>query len=136
MGMGYILQSIEYNRQTGKIINTMTKNEALQRKEVLEKELQVLNTIISQPEKTKEQRFFELFNGLQLKFDFEKYRDRLFFFRGDEVWLEYDLKDKYLWVSHEKWEVFEDEYSMDYDEIQTFIKNMVERHFNLKGVTP
>jgi len=114
----------------------MTKNEALQRKEVLEKELQVLNTIISQPEKTKEQRFFELFNGLQLKFDFEKYRDRLFFFRGDEVWLEYDLKDKYLWVSHEKWEVFEDEYSMDYDETQTFIKNMVERYFNLKGVTP
>jgi hypothetical protein len=114
----------------------MTKKEALQRKEVLEKELQVLNTIISQPEKTKEQRFFELFNGLQLKFDFEKYRDRLFFFRGDEVWLIYDLKDKYLWVLHEKWEVFENEYSMDYDEIQTFIKNMVERHFNLKGVEP
>jgi len=134
--MGYILQSIKYIRQAGKIINTMTKKEALQRKEVLEKELQVLNTIISQPEKTKEQRFFELFNGLQLKFDFEKYRESLFFFRGDEVWLEYDLKDNHLWILYEKWEVFENEYSMNYHEIQTFIKNMVERHFNLKGVEP
>jgi len=114
----------------------MTKNEALQRKKVLEKELQVLNTIISQPEKTKEQRFFELLNGMQLKFDFEKYRDRLFFFRGDEVWLEYNLKDKYLWVSPKKWEVFEDEYNMENNEIQTLIKGIVEQHFNLKGVTP
>jgi hypothetical protein len=114
----------------------MTKEQAIKRKAELEAELKQVEEILQQPKISREERFLGLINGLQLKFDFEKYRDRLFFFRGDEVWLEYDLKYKYLWVSHEKWEVFENEYSMDYDEIQTFIKNMVGRHFNLKGVTP
>jgi hypothetical protein len=114
----------------------MTKEQAIKRKAELEAELKQVEKILQQPKISREERFLAFINGLQLEFDFEKYRDRLFFFRGDDVWLEYHLKDKYMWVSREKWEVFEDEYSMDYDEIQTFIKNMMERHFNLKGVTP
>lgn len=83
----------------------------------------------------KEEKFLELFQGLEMKSDIEKYPNSVFFFRGDKCILE---KEKhYLWVSYNRiWKIFEDEFGMDYGEIQTFIKSMVEKHFKMTEVTP
>lgn len=89
------------------------------------------------PKPTKEQRFWGLINGLSVKVDFEKYPDSIFFFNKEECWIDYDIKRATLWIRYDKiWSVFEREYQMVFDSIQTFIKHLVEEHFELKGVTP
>lgn len=94
-----------------------------------------LNELIENSQKiTKEQRFLELFQGLEIKSDIEKYPDSVFFFRGDEFILE--IKNSHLWVSYTKvWRVFKDEFHMNYSETKEFIKDMVEKHFKWKGLT-
>ena len=50
---------------------------------------------------------------------------------------EQDFENNYLWVSYSHiWEVFESRFSMNYSEIQLFIKSMVEETLEWKGLTP
>jgi hypothetical protein len=54
---------------------------------------------------------------------------------GDMCYLE--LENSTLWVADaEIWQVFEVEFGMNYGKIQSFIKDQVEQHFKMTGVTP
>ena len=74
--------------------------------------------------------------------DLEEYRtderpDSLFFFRGKKVYMEQDLKNDDLWVDYETiWSDLKDTFSLEYYEIQSFIKKWVEETYKLRGVTP
>jgi hypothetical protein len=84
---------------------------------------------------TPEQRFLELIDGMTIKIDKDNYPDSTFFFKGDTCYLE--LENSTLWVTDaEIWQVFELEFGMNYGKIQSFIKDQVEQHFKMTGVTP
>ena len=87
-------------------------------------------------DKTAAQRFWELVYGTELKFDFEKYPNRLFGFRGDQYIWEYDFKNNHLWLRYTTtWSVLQKEFGLNYDDIRSLVKNQVEEHFKCKGVT-
>ena len=89
------------------------------------------------PKPSKEERFWGLINETVLKIDKVKYPNSIFGFKGEEWWWEYDSKSGYLWLRwYFIWSIFESEYSLDYNDIQSFIKEQVETHFNCKCVTP
>ena len=84
---------------------------------------------------TPEERFLELIDGMTVKIDKDNYPNSTFFFKGDTCYLE--LEKSRLWVRYaEIWQVFEVEFGMSYDEVQSFIKSQVEQHFKMRGVTP
>lgn len=89
---------------------------------------------------TKEQRFAELISGIDINrpvIDFEKYPDSIFWFKNEDCLFKYDLKSGYFWCKYSTvWSVFEQEFSMSYNDIQSFIKIQVEEYFKLKGITP
>ena len=93
---------------------------------------------MNQPKRpTPAERFWQLCEGLSLKIDKERYPDSVFFFKEDEYQFEYDTANGHLWCRYSSiWTVFEKEYSMKYNDIQSLIKNQVEEHFKCKGVTP
>ena len=94
--------------------------------------LEELNELIESSQKTtKEERFLELFQGLQMRSDIEEYPNSVFYFRGDILIAE--IRNSSLWISYlEVWCIFEEEFNMKYSEIQGFIKSMVEKHFKWK----
>jgi len=89
------------------------------------------------PKKTKEEVFLEMINGLTIDTEtFKKERpDSVFFIKDKKCFLE--LEKSNLWCDyHNIWSVFESQFGMNYKQIQGFIKDMVEEHLNMKGVTP
>lgn len=113
----------------------MNKCEAIKEKSILLEKLKAVQEIIDKPEITKEQRFLELLNGCEIKIDKEKYPNSIFLFKNGEYYFE--IENDRLWCRHKYvWSVFENEFSMQYNEIQVFIKGMVEEHFKCKGLTP
>ena len=85
----------------------------------------------------KETAFKELLNYVKPKVDNKKYPNIIFYFKDDKFYFEYDTKNGYFYCNYDKvWSVFETKYSMRYNEIQLFIKDMVRKHFKFKGVTP
>lgn len=104
----------------------------------IDKEKSTFDNIVFKESNTKadkEKLFLELFQNLTMKSDIDRYPNSVFYFRGDELFLE--IEKSYLWVSYKHiWTIFEREFSMNYTEIQSFIQSMVEKHFNWKGLTP
>jgi len=89
------------------------------------------------PKKTKEEVFLEMINGLTIDTEtFKKERpNSKFFIKDKKCFLE--LEKSNLWCDyHNIWSVFESQFGMNYKQIQGFIKDMVEEHLNIKGVTP
>jgi hypothetical protein len=114
----------------------MTKEQAIKRKAELEAELKQVEEILQKPKISKEERFWGLINGLQLRVDFNKYPNLIFLFNGDECWVVYDTKSGSLGLLYSSiWSVFETEYGLNQG-IQSFIKKEVEEHFKCKGITP
>jgi hypothetical protein len=111
----------------------MTPEEKQKRIAALEAEIAELK----KPEKTAGQRFWELVSGTEVKFDFDKYPNTLFGFRdGEYVW-EFDFKNNYLLLRYSTvWSVLENEYGLNYDDVQSLVKNEVEEHFKCRGVAP
>jgi hypothetical protein len=80
---------------------------------------------------TPEETFNEIWSGLSTRMDFDRFPNFLFFFKGDICNFELNLKTDILWCSYRHvWNIFYDKYSMEYGEIQEFIKRMVEQHLN------
>ena len=78
-----------------------------------------------------------IFEGTHIKLDLKRHPNKVFFFKEDKFWMEYDWKSKDLWCRYEEfWEVLEEENHWDYYKVQAFIKDQVEQHFKCKGVTP
>ena len=92
---------------------------------------------LMKPEKTAGQRFWELVSGTEIKFDFKKYPCTLFGFRdGEYVW-EFDFRNNYLWLRYSTvWSVLGNEYGLNYDDVESLVKNEVEERFKCRGVTP
>jgi len=74
--------------------------------------------------------------------DLEEYRtdkhpDRIFFIKGKKVYMEQGLKNGYLLVDYDTiWKDLENMFSLEYDEIQSFIRKWVEEDYELSGVIP
>ncbi len=101
-----------------------------------QQKIEELKAQIAELEKiTPEQRFLELIDGMTVKIDKDNYPGSTFFFKDDTCYFE--LGNSRLWVRYaEIWQVFEVEFDMNYDEIQSFIKDQMEQHFIIRGVTP
>ena len=104
----------------------------------------------------KEKLFLEFIDTFEWKCDVKRYKNSLFGFKNDiclfEIYnlyglnqqkiissyrfdLEQDLENTYFWFNREKiWSVFEAKFDMKYNDIQSFTKGMVEKHFKVKGV--
>lgn len=78
-----------------------------------------------------------IFEGTHITLDLKHYPNRVFFFKGDIIWMEYDWKTGYLGCRLEGfWRVLAMENRWNYEEVQAFIKDRAEQHFKLKGATP
>lgn len=84
--------------------------------------------------KGKEKVFLELLQDLNICLDKDK-SPTMFVFSKDKFVME--IEGSVLWVSYfDVWFPFEKEFGMRYSDIQEFIKDMVGKHFKLKGLTP
>jgi len=111
----------------------MTPEEKQKRIAALEAEIAELK----KPEKTAGQRLWELVSGTEIKFDFDKYPNTIFGFRGDKYVWELDFRNNYLWLRHSTvWSVLENEYGLNYSDVQSLVKNEMDKHFKCRGVTP
>ena len=112
----------------------MTKQQAIQRKSEIEKELPELDKIINAPDITPEERFWQIMNGCVI-YEEKENTNSVFYMKEGKVFFE--LECSILWCRYDSvWSVFESEYSMSYNNIQSFIKNQVENRFKMQGVTP
>ena len=78
-----------------------------------------------------------IFEGLHIKLDLKTYPNRIFFFKEDMFWMDYNWKSKDLWCRGEGfWEVLKRENNWGHGEVRAFIRSQLEQHFKLKDVTP
>jgi hypothetical protein len=95
----------------------------------------------TQKEGEMEQRFKSLLNGLRIEID-DKRPDSVYYIKSGRILFELyqdpnNKKEKHFWCNTILvWSVFEDEYNLNYDETQVFIKNMVEKYLKLEAVIP
>lgn len=104
----------------------------------------------------KEKLFLELIDGFEWKYDVDKYPFSLFGFKDDicilnffnmekinhkKIILCYRLRIKQnfqnysVWVNYDKtWSIFEKNFKMKYNDIQSFINDMLENHFKISGI--
>ncbi len=81
--------------------------------------------------------FEDLLSKMDIKEDQEKYPNELFFFVGNDWFMDLSLKSGDLWFSdYYIWSVFEKKHGFSYSETQMFIKNVIEMHFKNMTVTP
>ena len=66
-----------------------------------------------------------------------EYPNLTLWYKGDDWYFEQDEENGYLWCQYDRvWSVFETNYSPKYAEIQVIIKDLMERHYKLRGLTP
>ena len=79
--------------------------------------------------------FADLFSGLTIYTKDGK--PDLIFMKGDKFIMEQDLKNGYLWCRYDGfWEVLKESFSLQYSEIQAFIKNALEEAYQMGSLTP
>lgn len=80
-----------------------------------------------------EERFAQLVEGYEVKTDWQKYPNWLFFFKGEKLLGEFNLKTQVFYASWDnRWSIFANELEMEYLDIQQFMRKQVEEHFKLK----
>jgi hypothetical protein len=85
---------------------------------------------------TPEEFFLDVIDGIKVKKQ-TKYPNSVFWEKEGKIVFEQDLKNMDLWVSYNMiWVIFEKVFGMEYNEIESFIKGMVEEYLNWKGFTP
>lgn len=81
---------------------------------------------------TPESRFAELVEGYEVKTDWEKWPNWLFFFKEEKLLGEFYLKTQIFYSTWDNlWSVFENEFEMKYPEIIQFMRKQIENHFKL-----
>ena len=59
------------------------------------------------------------------------------FYKDDKLYFEYDSKNDYLFCSYDNvWNIFEDKYGLNYQEIKDLLKDMLVGSFNMSETTP
>ena len=106
----------------------------------------------------KERLFLELIDGFQWRYDIDKYPHSLFGFKDenfifeieyiDEInekkiitsyrlGIKQDLKNARIWFNYDRiWSIFKSNFEMKDNDIEFFMRNMLEKHFKMSGVTP
>ena len=84
-----------------------------------------------------EERFFlETIDGIE-PFKSDKYPQSIFWKKNDTILLDMDYKLGCLRVNYKLiWSVFENKYGYDYNDIQSFVEDMVDRHIKLESIAP
>jgi hypothetical protein len=84
---------------------------------------------------TKEGMLLSLMKGLESKQDRKNYPNSVFWMKDGTYMVEYDEKEKYFWCSYlQVWSVFEKEFGMEFYEIQSFCRGLMEQHFKRRGL--
>ena len=84
-----------------------------------------------------ENLFLEFAVDLKIKIDEEKYPNHVFLFKNDECYFYFNLKNRRFYVEYDKiWSIFQSKFELNYIDIKSFMKYMLERHFKLMGFTP
>ena len=65
----------------------------------------------------------------------KKYPDSIFWIKDGEVIVEIE-KSEYFWVNYKIWNNITLMFSLEYDETQQVIKDWLEEHYKLGGLTP
>ena len=83
-----------------------------------------------------EKPFLDLMEGMERKI----YPDNphlTLWYKGDDWYFEQDEENGYLLCQYDRvWSVIEPNYSPEYTETQSIIRNLMERHYKLRGLTP
>ncbi len=113
----------------------MNKEKALERLTALENEAKELRSIINAPEKISAAQW--LLNFLSEPFEVKLTEGCITYYRNNQWIFQQDLKNKILWCYYYKvWEIFEKEYSMNYQAIQELHKNQVNKALGCESLTP
>ena len=78
-------------------------------------------------------------NELTLKIDHEKYPNSIFYFKGETCLLELQKCSNvtYLWCNYYQiWNPISEKFGLGYSETRALIKETVEEHFKMSGITP
>jgi len=95
-----------------------------------------MEKVVSKLEHQMEELFIKKLNSCE-KVKNEKYPDSVFFKCQDRVLFEQDNENKFFWVRYSiVWSVFEHRFKLSCDDVELFIKGMVEKHLKLEGFTP
>jgi hypothetical protein len=82
---------------------------------------------------TPEDFFLDVIDDMKVK----EQTDSVIWEKNGEIFFEQDLEIMYLRVNYDTiWKIFDKVFSIEYIDIQQFIKDMVEEHLNWKGFTP
>jgi hypothetical protein len=84
-----------------------------------------------------EQLFKSLLNGLEIEIDDDDPKSVFYKKNGNVIFELYQGSEKtYFYCDYDLvWYVFENKYSLNYDEIQAFINSMAEKHLKFNKVT-
>ena len=84
-----------------------------------------------------ESLFHQLTKDLIVKIDKDKYPDWIFYFNDNNCIFEYNTKNGDFWCNYKLyWSIFYEKFKFNYIIVRDLTKDMVENHFNLKGITP
>ncbi len=84
---------------------------------------------------SKEDAFDELLNYVKIIENNPHYRGWVFYFRDKKHYFQYNHANPIFWVNYEfVWKVFEEKYKMNDEYITLFIKEKIEKKFNLKEI--
>jgi hypothetical protein len=118
------------------LINTMKAEEKIQKLESQIKELE--DQIKTLKKESMEQWFKSLLHGLQIEID-DSNPDSVFYKKDGKQFFELyqDSEKTYFYCNYDLvWAIFNNKYNLNYDETQSFIRNMIEQHLKLNKVTP
>ena len=80
--------------------------------------------------------FLDLMEGMERKIH-PYYPHLIIWYKNNEWYFKQDEENGYLWCQYDRvWSVFETHYSPNNTEIQVIIKDLMERHYKLKCLTP
>jgi chromosome segregation ATPase len=103
----------------------------------LEKQIEELRRE-AQKEEEMIEWFKSLLNGLEIEIN-DKYPNEVFYKRNGKFFfvLYKGSIETYFYCDHKLvWNIFKEKYNLYYDEIQSFIKKMIEQYLKLSNVTP
>ena len=85
---------------------------------------------------TYEKPFLDLMEGMERKVH-PGDPHRILWYKNNQWYFEQDEETGTLWCQINRvWSVFKTNYSPEYTDIQSIIRNLMERHYNLRGFTP
>ena len=101
-----------------------------------DKDIEKIFFDVVKPNKNKEMSdfLFEMINGSVIKFTGEK---EITYYKDNEWVIQHDYKNGRLWIRYSLiWKVFEEKFSLNYDQIKDFISGWVEINTEWRGLTP